>query len=189
MRVTGGEMGGRRLRRPPPGVRPSSDRVREATFARLGDLSGAVVLDLYAGTGTLGFEALSRGAESVVCVERAARCLSVLRANARDLGVADRVTLVHGDVVRAVRRMGTAGRRFDLVLLDPPYASEELSGALAALREAGLLAEGGTVVIERGRRHPLPDLEGWGRLDERRYGDTVVVLLEAAPRQGETPRA
>jgi 16S rRNA (guanine966-N2)-methyltransferase len=162
--------------------------VREATFARLGDLAGAKILDVYAGTGALGFEALSRGAESLVCIERARRCLHVLRANARDLGVSERVTVVAGEAVAALARLGARGSRFHLILMDPPYASDELPRALAAVREGGLLEAGGMVVIERGRRHSLPDLPGYGQLDERRYGDTVVARLEAAPEQGDEIR-
>ena len=187
MRLTGGQLSGRKLRSPPSGVRPTSDRVREAIFARLSDLEGAAVLDVYSGTGALGFEALSRGAESLVCVERAARSLAALRANAADLGLTDRVTVVAGDAVRGLRRLAASGARFHLVLMDPPYASEEVSRALAALRDLGLLAEGGTVVIERGRRHSLPHVEGWDPLDERRYGDTVVSRLEATPEQAPDP--
>ena len=155
-------------------------------FARLGDLDGASVLDLYAGTGALGLEALSRGADSLVCVEQASSSLSVLRANVAALGLSERVTVVPGDVVHALRQLAGSGASFDLVLIDPPYASAELPRALDALRDAGLLAQGGVVVIERGRRHSLPDLDGWDPLDERRYGDTVVARLEASPEQRPT---
>jgi pantetheine-phosphate adenylyltransferase len=180
MRVTGGRLGGRRLRAAPPGTRPSSDRVRVALFARLGDLAGARVLDLYAGTGTLGIEALSRGAASAVFCERAPRSLAVLRENVQALGLEAQSRILAGDAVRSLVRLGREGARFELVLLDPPYAAGEAGRALAALVAAGVLAPGATVVVESGRRHPLPAVEGLAALDERRYGDSLITRLAAA---------
>lgn len=189
VRVTGGRLAGRRLRAPARGVRPTSDRVRESLFARLGDLGGTAVLDLYAGTGVLGVEALSRGAESLVCVEKAASTLAVLRANLAALGLADAVRVVAGDVSRAVRRLGAEGARFDLVLADPPYASDELRRALEALAEARVLAPHGVLVVEHGRRHPVPEVAGWKALEEWPYGDTRVtrLALVEGPAGGSEP--
>jgi 16S rRNA (guanine966-N2)-methyltransferase len=158
-------------------VRPTSDRVREALFARLGDLAGTAVLDLYAGTGALGVEAASRGAERVVFVENAPHALRVLRANLEALGLAATTRVVAGDAAAAVRRLAREGLRFDLVLMDPPYAGGEAARGLAALAEADLLEEAGLVVVEHGRRHPLPSVAGLVTLDERRYGDTLVTRL------------
>ncbi len=177
MRVTGGRLGGRLLRSPQGTLRPTSDRVREAIFARLGETEGARVLDLYAGTGALGIEALSRGAARAVFVERAPRCLALLRANLASLELESVSRVLRGDARRAVRRLGHAGERFDLVLLDPPYDSGEAPLALAALAEAGLLAPEGVLVVETAKRHPLPPMDGLLRLDERRYGDTLVTRL------------
>jgi len=179
MRLTGGRWGGRSLRSARGVVRPTSDRVRESIFARLGDLDAASVLDLYAGTGALGLEALSRGAGSLVCVERAPQCLAALRANVERLGAGAAVEVISGDASRALRRLARSGARFDLVFLDPPYASDELERALAGLREHGLLRPGALVVIERSRRHSLPDGHGLEVLDERRHGDTLVTRLVA----------
>jgi 16S rRNA (guanine(966)-N(2))-methyltransferase RsmD len=161
-------------------LRPTSDRVREALFARLGDLDGMTVLDLYAGTGALGAEALSRGADGVVFVERAPRCLAVLRANRTALGIERVSRVIADDAARAVRRLGRSGERFDLLLLDPPYASGELGRALAAVCESGVLAERAMVVVEHGKRHALPAVTGLVVLDTRRYGDTVITRLTAA---------
>lgn len=180
MRVTGGRLRSRRLQSPPRGVRPTADRVREAIFARIGDLTGAAVADLYAGTGALGIEAISRGAEMVVFVERAARCLSVLRRNLADLGLDTGVRVEAGDVSRVLRDLGCRGARFDLILLDPPYRSTEARRALTALTAARVLAEGAVVVVESGRRHPVPVVAGFTPVDERRYGDTVVTQLAVA---------
>lgn len=149
-------------------------------FARLGDLAGISVLDLYAGTGVLGVEALSRGADRLVSVERAAAALANLKRNFSELGVTKRARVVSDDVPRAVRRLAEAGERFDLVLLDPPYAGEELARALEALVGCGILAEGARVVAEHGRRHPVPAVTGLVVVDERRYGETAITWLAAA---------
>jgi 16S rRNA (guanine966-N2)-methyltransferase len=181
MRVTGGRLGGRLLRAPQGALRPTSDRVREAIFARLGEATGGRVLDLYAGTGALGIEALSRGALGGVFVERAPRCLALLRANLASLGLEGVARVVRDDASRAVRRLGRAGERFELVLLDPPYDSGEAPLALQAVAEAGILAPEGVLVVETAKRHPLPPVDGLIQIDERRYGDTLVTRLCGDP--------
>lgn len=179
LRVTGGRLGGRRMRTPRRGTRPTSDRVREALFSRLGDLGGTAVLDLYAGTGALGVEALSRGAVRAVFVERDSGSIEVLRSNLESLGLSDEVRVVRADAAAAVRRLGRAGEHFDLVLVDPPYASDEVERVLEALLEAQILADDAVVVVEHGRRHPLPAVPGWVELDARGYGDTTITRLAA----------
>ena len=174
MRVVAGRWGGRRLAAPPgAATRPTSDRVREALFSILGDrVQDARVLDLFAGTGALGLEALSRGAAEATFVESRAPALHVLRANLEALGAEAEVH--RGD---ALRFLGTArgkARHYDLVLLDPPYRlaarlGRELSEALPAV-----LAPDGLVVAESDRRAPLAlDLP---LKDERRYGDTLIRI-------------
>ena len=179
MRVTGGELGGRRLRVPASGARPSADRVRESVFAWLGDLEGVRALDLYAGSGALGIEALSRGAATAVFVDVAAPSLAALRRNLADLGLRERTRVVRGDVVRALRRLARERARFDLIFADPPYASNESERLFAedALRD--LLAPGGALVLECGRRHDLPTPAGFAVVEERHYGDTRVVRYVA----------
>jgi 16S rRNA (guanine966-N2)-methyltransferase len=183
MRITGGRLGGRRLVSPPPGVRPTADRVREALFARLQDLEGDRVLDLYAGTGALGIEALSRGAERVVFVDRSNASLAALRRNLRTLELDPRARVLRGDVCGALRRLAGEGLCFDLVLADPPYEDRELAAPLALLVSGALLAPGATVVVERSRRHPVPEVKGLVRHDSRRYGDTELEWFGA----GDTP--
>ena len=179
--MTGGIFGGRTLRAPAGrGVRPTTDRVREATFARLGALGGARVLDLYAGTGALGIEALSRGAASVVFVERARASLDALRRNLAALGLGESVRIVGREVAAAVADLGRAGERFDLVLLDPPYETGEDERTLRAVVAARILAPGALLVVERSRRHALPPISGLALQDERRYGDSIVSRLAAA---------
>jgi 16S rRNA (guanine(966)-N(2))-methyltransferase RsmD len=179
MRVTGGSLAGRRLRAPRAGARPSADRVREALFARL-DPEGAAVLDLYAGSGALGIEALSRGAASAVFVEGARGCAAVVRENLAALELASRAEVVATDVLAALRRLARTGRRFDLALIDPPYASDEAARALEALGGSELLPEGAMVVLESSRRRPPGDVEGLVRIDERRYGDTLITRFRRA---------
>jgi 16S rRNA (guanine966-N2)-methyltransferase len=180
--VIGGELRGRRLRAAPCGVRPTSDRVRESLFAALGDPGGAQVLDLYAGAGTLGIEALSRGAERAVFVERSARSLAVLRRNLAELGLQARARTVRGDaaavLARWARHPAEEVGRFDLALLDPPYASGELDRALDALLASGVLSPRATVVVESSKRHAWGPIAGLVVVDERRYGDTRITRLE-----------
>lgn len=142
------------------------------------------VLDLYAGSGVLGVEAFSRGAASVVFVERSSRVVRVLRENLTALGLAVEARVVAADAPAAVRRLGGEGARFDLVLLDPPYGGEELARALGALAEAALVSTPGTVVVEHARRHPVPRVPGWVERDVRSYGETGVTQLSPEDRGG-----
>ena len=159
-----------------PGLRPTGDRLRETLFNWLGqELGGWKVLDAFAGSGALGLEAASRGAQ-VTLVEQDARALRSLREVVSRLdGAADCVRVQAGDA------FGQIGPGWDLVLLDPPYAAGEVGRALAALVEARVLAPEAVVVVESGRRHPVPTVAGLARLDERRYGDSVITQLVAAP--------
>jgi 16S rRNA (guanine966-N2)-methyltransferase len=176
-RIVAGSAGGRRLKVPPSGVRPTGDRAREGLFNSLGtlvDLEGAAVLDLYAGSGALGLEALSRGAAEVVFVESGPRVLPVLKANLAAVGVPGG-RVVAGSVPTVVS--GPAPRTFDVVLADPPYTTpvEEVLDVLQKLVDGGWLAAGAVVVVERSSREepfvwPTP-LAG---LRERRYGEAVL---------------
>ena len=174
MRVVAGAYGGRRLVAPPgDATRPTSDRVREALFSVLGEsVHGARVLDLFAGSGALGIEALSRGAAAAVFVDRAQPAISAIRANLEALGIDADVRRMQART--ALRTATDRGEAYDLVFLDPPYrrAAElgrELSEALPAV-----LAPGARVVSESDRREPLA-LE-LPLTDERRYGDTVIRI-------------
>ena len=179
LRITGGALLGRRLRVPRGDkVRPSTDRVRESLFAILGPLDGSQVLDLYAGSGALGIEALSRGATQVVFVERAGGALGILRRNLAELALRDRSRVLRADARSAVRTLGRRGERFELILMDPPYASGEAEKAMTAVVEAGILCAGGTLVLESSRRHLPGEIAGLERLDARRHGDTVLLRFQ-----------
>lgn len=179
-RVVAGTFGGRRLEVPPGrGTRPTSDRVREALFSTLADrVAGAAVLDLYAGSGALGIEALSRGAASATFIERDRRVAAVLRRNLAQLGLD---AAVHVTTVSRWIDELAPGRVFDLVLCDPPYAvgTEEVVDMLARLTSAGHVARDGMLVVERARHGPGLVVAGGDPVvtDARRYGDTVLYYL------------
>jgi len=169
IRVTGGELGGRRLYVPKTGVRPTTGRVREAIFSMLGIVDGARVLDLFCGSGALGIEALSRGAAEATLVDTRP---AAARRNVGDLGLADRARTVKADAVRFLKRAEQGS--FDLVLCDPPYRlATRLAADLVPLIRA-VLAEGGRVMIETSPDQPLPvELP---LLTERTYGDTMIRI-------------
>jgi 16S rRNA (guanine966-N2)-methyltransferase len=177
VRVVAGRFGGRTLRAPPgQATRPTSDRVREALFSMLGPLDGARVLDLYAGSGALGLEALSRGAAHVTLVERAARAHAVIAANLEDLGVAGtEAELVRAPARTVLRDASARGDTYDLVLLDPPYRDAPGLGQELSQSLARVLAPRGRVVAESDRRAPL-ELTGLTLTHERRYGDTLIRI-------------
>ena len=176
MRVIAGRLGGRRLVAPRgQATRPTSDRVREALFSALGPMVELAVLDLFAGSGALGIEALSRGAARAVFVERSGPALAALRANLEALALGPQVAEVRR--TGAIEALGAARRRretYDLVFLDPPYRqaarlAPELSASLPAVLEPGA-----RVISESDRRAPL-ELDLPVR-DERRYGDTLIQI-------------
>jgi 16S rRNA (guanine966-N2)-methyltransferase len=173
VRVIAGELGGRRLvSARGVATRPTAERVREALFSMLGELDGTVVLDLFAGSGALGIEALSRGAAHATFVERSPRALAALRANVAELALTERARVLGGDALAALR----GDDKYDLVFLDPPYA---MAAALTGALSRGLpdvLSAGARVVSESDRRAPLE--LALPLLRERRYGDTMIRIHE-----------
>jgi len=172
MRVIAGEFGGRKLIAPEGlSTRPTTDKVRQAVFNSLGSmgvLDGATVADLYAGSGALGIEALSRGAESCIFVERDRAALTALRANLKTLGIEDRARVAGSDVLAYAP--GITG--VDIALIDPPYTFTHWADLLGVLR-ADL------AVAESGKEVDAP--EGWAQLKVRRHGRTVITMLERLP--------
>jgi 16S rRNA (guanine966-N2)-methyltransferase len=188
MRIIAGAFKGRRLAPVKGQIRPTAAKVREAVFSILGpSVGGARVLDLFAGTGALGIEALSRGAAAAVFVEDHPESLKVLRRNLADLGLADRTTVWGLPVTAALKQMAGRGEPFGLAFLDPPYGGGAAVAALTALAELSLLAPGARVVVEQSRRESLPETCGaLTRLTVRRYGDTQVAFyLMAEPARQE----
>ena len=174
MRVIAGRYKGRRLAAPPGReTRPTSDRVREALFSVLGDrVDGARVLDLFAGSGALGIEALSRGAAAAAFVEAAPGAIKALKGNLEPL---DAPAEIHKtDALRFLAAASHGSRQYDLVFLDPPYRLAASLGSALSDALPAVLAPGAVVVAESDRRSPLVlDLP---LLDERRYGDTLIRI-------------
>ena len=183
MRVVAGELRGRLINAPPGGeTRPTSDRVREAVFNSLfshGLITDTTVLDLFAGSGALGIEALSRGAQRVTFVERSRIARSVLQANLTSLGVSDRSSVISGD---GLEFAAESAERFDLALLDPPYEFDSWDQLLADL-------PADAAVIETDREVTTP--AGWMGLRSRRYGGTLVSIIRrtGAPGVGVADRS
>lgn len=180
MRIVGGEARGRPLRAVPgQGTRPTADRVRQSLFDALGQrMDGLRVLDLYAGTGALALEALSRGAAQAVLVESDPRACAVISGNLAALGYEDRSRVLRARLPEALQRL--RGERFDLVFSDPPYALRAAQSILDALAAGNLLAQRARVVLEMDRREPAPlPPPPLDSVDERRYGDTRVLILSA----------
>lgn len=189
MRVIGGTFGGRRLRAVEgTGTRPTSDRVREALFGRLDaryGLDGASVLDVFAGTGALAIEAMSRGAARAVCIEVDRRAMETLRGNLREFALAGRVRVLGDDFRRMLPMLAREGLKFDGVFVDPPYGKGLAVETLEAIVAADLVADGGWVAVETARREELPEMVGdqpgevLQQVRDDAYGDTRLALYEA----------
>lgn len=179
MRVIGGVARGRALKGPPrSGVRPTSDLVRGVIFDLLAAHAPPPrrILDLYAGTGALGIEALSRGAERCDFVESDPKACAIIRENLRRTALLDRAAVLCLPVGRALSRLDGP---YDLVVADPPYEYDRAQPEVAAVLGAGLLAEGGTLVVEHSKRRPWPEEVGGRRqVLSRRHGDTRVTIYQ-----------
>ncbi len=183
MRIIAGAQRGRPLRAPRRGsVRPTGAYLREAVFNVLAArIPEARVLDLFAGTGAMGLEALSRGAAAVTFVDRE---VSAVRANVARLGFGERAAILRGDAARVLVRLGAAGRRFDVIYADPPYAGDLAGRTVAAVAAAGVLASDGVLLVEHHHKVPVPETAGSvGRRRALRHGETVVSIY--GQRQGE----
>jgi 16S rRNA (guanine966-N2)-methyltransferase len=182
MRVIAGRFGGRRLQAPKGReTRPTSDKVREALFSMLGGIEGAVALDLFAGTGALGIEAISRGAGKAVFVERDTAALGALTDNLAALGVgAAEAEVRRGDAFGALRTAREREETYDLVFIDPPYRQARDWGPELSAILPSLLSPGARAIVESDRRAPVELTEmGAGGLkveQERRYGNTNITI-------------
>jgi 16S rRNA (guanine966-N2)-methyltransferase len=178
MRIIAGSAKGTRLASVPAGTRPVSDRAREGLFSSLGPaVVNARVLDLFAGTGALGIEALSRGAASALFVDSAPPSVKVIEENLRRTRLASRATVRRQDVLAAVRH---EFGQFDVVLLDPPYAlpGRELDGVLGEMAGQNVVSPGGLVVVTRGRRTSTLVIPLHWRAERRlSYGDSLVLVF------------
>ena len=176
IRVIGGTFRGRKLKAPKGlTTRPVMARVREALFTILGDIGGFRVLDLYAGTGAVGIEALSRGAGSAVFVESANLQCSVIRENLRTLGVETEV--IRSDAVNILKVFGAEQRTFDFIFADPPYEKGLGMKALQAVCEMNVLSENGIMVLSVRKTEVFPEeVSSCRQIFNRRYGDTRLII-------------
>lgn len=182
MRVIAGTVKGRRLASPARNdpIRPVLDQVKEAIFNILFDVRGARVLDCFAGTGALGIEALSRGANHATFLDLSSRATDLIRKNLALCHCTDRATVWQLPAIKGLQRLGAQGEHFDLVFIDPPYEEGLLSPSLAAAAEAQLLAPNGLIIMEH---HPkeLPHIPPALRLtDQRKYGQTLISFARAS---------
>ncbi len=184
MRVTAGKFGGRVLKGPSDAqIRPTSDKVRQAVFNVLShrdfgfpfSMEGARIVDLFAGTGAFGIEALSRGARYCLFVEEAASSRAIIRENVETLGLTGVSKIWRRDAT-ALGALDTLSP-FDLAFLDPPYRKDLMGPALASLRDGGWLKSPALVIAETAEEEILPSTEGYTILDERIYGDTKIAYL------------
>jgi 16S rRNA (guanine(966)-N(2))-methyltransferase RsmD len=182
MRIIAGTARGRRLlAAKSAAIRPTADRVRESIFNVLGQtLDGEDVLDLFAGTGALALEALSRGALSAVLVDRDSAAIRLCKANAEALGFEDRTRIIATPVARALKLLQREGARFDLIFADPPYAARAVLETVGEIEAATLCKPGGRVCIEHDKRESAPESVGvLSRVDQRRFGDTFVSIYRS----------
>jgi 16S rRNA (guanine966-N2)-methyltransferase len=180
MRVIAGSSKGRRLLTPrDASLRPTSDRVKESMFNILGvEVEGNTVLDLFAGTGNLGIEAVSRGAERVVFVEKDREAVKLIEKNLSLCKMEDQSEVLHKDVGQAMGYLNRRGERFGLVLMDPPYEKGLIQRTLNQLEADKIYRGDSVLVIEHIRREPLPDLSrSWTLIRQRKIGDTLISFL------------
>jgi len=184
MRIIAGTARGRPILGPRSGgaIRPTADRVRETVFNVLGQsLEGCEVLDLFAGTGALALESLSRGAARAVMVDVRRDALRLCRANAEALGFSDRVEILGMSVERAGKRLGRDQQRFDLAFADPPYAAKAVPAVLGWLGELELVKPGGVACVEHDKREEVPHAVGrLAKFDQRKFGDTLVTFYRTS---------
>ena len=160
-------------------VRPTSSRAREAIFDIIGSCEGLEVLDLFAGSGALGLEALSRGADSAVFVDSSSSAIRMIRQNVSLCGMDQHSTILQGEAGRIVRKLATAGRRFSLIFLDPPYEKGLVVKTLSLIADSGIISAESTVVAEHRTTEAIPEnIKNLRCADRRRYGDTAITFWE-----------
>ncbi|RAP76305.1 16S rRNA (guanine(966)-N(2))-methyltransferase RsmD [Paenibacillus montanisoli] len=186
MRVIAGTAKGRTLKAVPgKNTRPTTDKVKEAIFSMIGPFfDGGLVLDLFAGTGGLGIESLSRGMERAVFVDLDGGSIEVIKSNVQAAGVSEQAEIYRTEAARAIKALAKRGLRFKLVFLDPPYRMKEMDGLMEELAERGLLEEHATIVVEHDAEHAYPEtLRAFNQIKRSQYGDTAVTIY----RYAETP--
>ena len=178
MRIIAGELKGRRLQTPLDNkIRPTADKVKEAIFSMAASrLPDSVVVDLFAGTGNLGLEAISRGARCAYFVDRDRRSIALVRDNIRHCGVEDRTVIICADYASALNRLT---EKADLFFLDPPYSGGYMEDVLTRIEEGDLLSDDGWIIAEHGIKEELPEMIGHlQRIKVRKYGKIGISVFE-----------
>jgi 16S rRNA (guanine(966)-N(2))-methyltransferase RsmD len=180
MRIITGRSKGRRLVRPKgQGIRPTSDRVKGSIFNILREeIEEKRVLDLFAGTGNLGIEALSRGAQITIFVEKGRQAIRLIQKNLAQLGLEERSEIIPRDTHRAIGILKQRGESFDVIFMDPPYEKGLIQKTLMRLNSHPIYGKDTILVIEHHRLEPLPHpVEGWHLIRQKRFGDTLISFL------------
>lgn len=181
MRVIAGELKGRRLKAVPGhGTRPTSDKVKEALFHKLGPFFSEeeTVLDLFAGTGNLGIEALSRGCGSAVFVDKAQNAVKTVRANVDAFALRARAEVHRSEASKALDRLEARGQQFDLIFFDPPYAEEKAEQLVEKVLDCSMLKEKGMLIWEHAAAKSAAFDERFSVFAEKNYGDTTLTILQ-----------
>ncbi|MCG7407550.1 16S rRNA (guanine(966)-N(2))-methyltransferase RsmD [Paenibacillus sp. ACRRX] len=185
MRVISGTAKGRQLKAVPgKGTRPTTDKVKEAMFSMIGPyFDGGLVLDLFAGTGGLGIEALSRGMDKAIFIDMDPKAIEVIRHNVQAAGVGIRSEIYRNDARRALKALAKRGTTFDLVFMDPPYRLTDADTLLTDMMESDLIANHATIVMEHDTGHEYPEQIGlfviWKKAN---YGETTLTMYQQRPR-------
>jgi len=187
MRIIGGTQKGFPLRRPKSAhVRPTTDMIKEALFNILRPVSGKTFLDVFAGTGSVGIEALSRGASFVIFVEQHHDLARSIQALMRQLGFEEKARVIAMEMKKGLLQISGLNIRFDYVFIDPPYQKNLIEETLVRIGQAGLVDENSLVVIQHSKREPINLLETQFSLEDKRtYGDSMLTFLKIKTQAGE----
>jgi len=177
MRIIAGTYRGRKIDFPKtPDIRPTQDRIREALFNVIApDIEGRKVLDLFAGSGSLGIEALSRGAKKVTFVDNNLKCIKIIKKNLEGIGITAEAEVYKQDAFKAIERLSASGASFDIVFIDPPYYKDLAKKALIKLTHYVILSHNNIIVVEHYKKDALPeDLKGMALKKQKRFGDIFL---------------
>ncbi len=178
MRVISGTAGGRKLYTPKShSIRPALDKIKGAIFNILFNVEGLTVLDLFAGTGAIGIEALSRGAARATFVDASSEALNIINKNIEMCKFEDRSRVFPRRVNVALEYFGKHGEKFDLVFVDPPYLKELVKPTLEKIASADILSDNGKIIVEHHPKEPIPEISGLALTETRKYGQTLISFL------------
>ncbi|MDD2482349.1 MAG: 16S rRNA (guanine(966)-N(2))-methyltransferase RsmD [Lutispora sp.] len=188
MRIIAGELKGRKLERIDTElIRPTSDRVREALFSILGDMViDSRFLDLFAGSGSVGIEAFSRGAKEVVFVDAGNDSIKVLNSNLQKTNLIEETEIIQADYAATVEKLAYQGRKFDIIFIDPPYKFGIALDAVRKIQEKNLLSKNGVIIVEHGSKDLIPEKIGIFEIfKEKKYGNIRLSLYVIKKKNGE----